>query len=49
MGCNVRWGFLKGGKRVEKAYLLLAIGLFNHVNHGEEVTRLESEPDLTCG
>lgn len=49
MGCNVRWGFLKGGKRVEKTYLLLAIGLFNHVNHGEEVTRLENEPDLTCG
>lgn len=31
MGSNVRWGFLNGGKRGgEKAYLLLAIGPFNH-------------------
>lgn len=50
MGSNVRRGFLNGGTRGgEKAYLLLDIVLFNHVNHREEVMRLESESELTHG
>lgn len=45
----MRWGYENWGSRSgAKNYLLVVVGSFNHVNHGEKVP-LVGGLELTCG